>query len=318
MTALRHRDQLAVDIERPVLVIGVGRSGTSLLQSMLNAHPDLCFPPETHFFRRYVAPRNPGAPWSAREMQRLEERLAGDEDFARAGIAPAELCADPLSAEGPAGVFRALLRRTADAQGKSRVGDKDPKNIDSLRALRRAFPRGLLLHVIRDPRDVLLSRTKAAWSANRPWWMHPLIYREQMRSGRALGRELFGDAYMEIHYEELIGAPEQTLRRICDHIGLSWNPSMLSFGDSAAQLVDPGELSWKRETLGPLLTNNSGKWREGLSRMQIAYTEEICRETFGEFDYESAQPRHLSLRALCPLLRTATALAYDIKNNKRS
>ena len=55
MSASSQCERLRVDLERPVLVCGIGRSGTSLLQSMLNAHHDLCFPPETHFFRRFVA-----------------------------------------------------------------------------------------------------------------------------------------------------------------------------------------------------------------------------------------------------------------------
>jgi len=316
MRALAKRKALEVDLERPILIIGVGRSGTSLLQSMLNAHPELCFPPETHFFRRYVAPLAEDKTWTTRDRRRLAQRLSKDQSFARAGIVPRELLDAPESAGGPAGIFRALLRHTALLQGKSRVGDKDPKNIDSLRSLRRVFPGAFVIHMIRDPRDVLLSRTKAAWSAHRPWWVHPLIYREQMRRGRSLGEELFGERYIELRYEELIAAPQASLRRICERVDLSWTPAMLQFGDSAARLVDPREMSWKSETLGPLLTHNSGKWREGLSRWQTAYTEEICAETFEAFGYVRAQPARVSLRALAFCMRGAMSFAYDLKHGE--
>ena len=302
-----------VDLERPVVIVGVGRSGTSLLQSMLNAHPELGFPPETHFFRRYVAPHRPGAFWTEADRARLLESLREDEDFARAGVDADELFTDPRCAAGPAGAFRALLERCALARGKPRVGDKDPKNIDSLPALHSYFPGARVIHVVRDPRDVLLSRTKAAWSAHRPWWVHPLIYREQIQRGRRLGADLFGEAYMELRYEDLITEPEAQLRRICEHADLFWTPAMLNFGDSARELVDERELSWKRETFGPLLANNSGKWRDGLSQRQVAYTESTCAETFKEFGYERSTTDSTGLGTLSEVLATAMGWAYERK-----
>ena len=76
----------AVDVERPVVICGVGRSGTSLLQSMLNAHPELCFPPETHVFRRYVANAAARRRYESLGPLALQAALQADADFARAGI----------------------------------------------------------------------------------------------------------------------------------------------------------------------------------------------------------------------------------------
>jgi len=276
---------------------------------MLNAHPRLCFPPETHFYRRYVAGFR--GPWDAAARRRLGEDLEADEDFARAGLEAAELLDDPRGVEGPAGLFRALLEGVATRAGKTRIGDKDPRNIDALEGLQRHFPRGYVLHLIRDPRDVLVSRMKAAWSAGRPWFVHPLIYSEQLRRGREEGRRLFGDRYLELHYEALIDAPEATLRRVCEHVDLPFDRAVLSFASSAAELVDPREMSWKKETLGPLLSGNSGKWRDELSPWQVAYTEGVCREAFEGLGYRRSRGTRASLRALAPLLRGAMHWAYD-------
>lgn len=298
-----------VDLERPVFVCGVGRSGTSLLQSMLNAHPELCFPPETHFFRRHVM--GASGPWDAAARESLRAKLEVDEDFARAGVLPEDLLEDPLADEGPGGLFRSLLGRVATRHSKTRIGDKDPKNIECLPQLAMEFPRAFVLHVIRDPRDVLASRMKAAWSAARPWYVHPLIYAEQLRRGRLEGLAAFGCRYLELHYEELIGEPEATLQRVCEHIALTWDPSMLEFGSSAAELVDSREMSWKRETLGPLLSNNSGKWREALTPWQVAYTEAICAEAFDALGYERCKPVGLGLAGAAPLARHAMTWAYN-------
>lgn len=305
-----------IDLDRPVLICGVGRSGTSLLHSMMNAHPELCFPPETHFFRRYVARGRLGPDWDEAQRLRLLAHLQADEDFGRVGIAPEQLLADRLADEGPAGVFRALLREVAQRASKSRVGDKDPKNIDSLHALHAAFPDAYVIHVIRDPRDVLLSRMRAAWSASRPWWMHPLIYREQIKRGKRHGRELFGERYLELRYEDLISDAEAQLRRVCEHVDLEFDLAMLSFGESAAELVDAKEMSWKRETLGPLLSANTGKWRGTLSPAQVAYCEEICREAFLEHDYERSLPARTLLHLLATGLHDASSLVYDMKTRR--
>jgi len=283
------------DLARPVLVCGVGRSGTSLLHSMLNAHPALAFPPETHFFRRYVVPQRTRARLERGTVEALAETLSSDQDFLRAGVTPA----DALEGEHDGAldlvrVFKRVLGSNAARQGKHRVGDKDPRNIDHLATLAVAFPYGLLLHVIRDPREVLLSRTRAAWANGRPWWQHALLVEDQLRCGRALGPRLFGARYMEVHYEALVVQPEATLRAVARHIGVDFSTDMLEFRASAASLVDSRERSWKQETLGPLLAGNTEKWRGGLSSAQIQFVERVSREAFDRAGYR---------RSLCPDLK---------------
>lgn len=295
----------AVDLDRPVLVCGVGRSGTSLLQSMLNAHPELAFPPETHFFRRHVMPGELDA-WGGPEREALRQRLADDPDFARAAVDPAVV----LAAHSPLGGFRALLAEVARVQGKQRVGDKDPRSIDCLPELARAFPEAHVVHVVRDPRDVLVSRMKAAWSAHRPWWVHPLIQAEQLRRGRTEGPACFGERYLEVRYEALIASPDFELRRVCRHLELDFAPAMLDFGASARSLVDARELSWKKETLGPLLAGNAGKWRAALTPFQVAWTEAVCAESFDELGYRRADGGSALLDAAAAVGRAAMRRAY--------
>lgn len=286
----------AIDVERPVLVCGVGRSGTSLLQSMLGAHPDLSLPPETHFFRRYVVKARLRESLELAGAEAFAATLGEDEDFARAGIAPEELL------EGAPGrsigerldlvkLYARLLELWAARDGKTRVGDKDPRNLDFLPELRAAFPRALVLHIVRDPRAVVDSRTRAEWSKDRPWWAHALLAQDQLRRGRRVGAELFGDAYLEVRYESLLAAPEAELTRVCEHIGLEFDAAMLDFGETARRLVKGAEMSWKKETLGPLLTGNAEKWRERLEPRQVAFIEAVCTEAFDTLGYERSAAR---------------------------
>lgn len=296
-----------VDLDRVVFVCGVGRSGTSLLQSMLNAHPDLALPPETHVFRRYVAPTRTRRAHAAMTVAGLAGVLERDPDFARAGIAAADVLeGERDGAIDLARVHGRLLRAWAAREGKARVGDKDPRNLDFLPELARAYPRAYAVHIVRDPRAVVQSRTKAAWSARRPWWSHALIAQEQLRRGRRAGAEHFGERYLEVRYESLVADPAEELARIAEHIDVPYDGAMLDFGASARSLVGDDEMSWKKETLGPLLPGNVDKWRGALEPAQVRFIEGVCEEAIARLGYDRSARRpaapvratHFGLRTL--------------------
>ena len=111
-----------IDVERPLLVCGVGRSGTSLLQAMLAAHPDVAFPPETRFFRRYVAHRGARRAHEAAGARAFATLLRDDAEFARTGIDASELLVGEDDGLDLARVHRSLLRACAHRVGATRVG----------------------------------------------------------------------------------------------------------------------------------------------------------------------------------------------------
>lgn len=283
------------DAHRPVIIIGVGRSGTSLFQSMLHAHPEVTFLPETQFFRKYVARPISRWRWQRKGAVAFTDELNKDAAFGRAEIDPHCLLRPYIDGERAfklRDVYRRLLtlarRRTA---GTQIAGDKDPRIIDYLTALRAALSTARVLHVIRDPRDVLASRMRAAWSADRAWWLHVLIYRAQLTTGRRAGRRLFGSAYREVLYERLLEDPESELRDICNFLGIQFKPGMLQFQEAARDLVDDSESSWKSNTMRPILRNNRNKWREALTSRQVMWVEQICTDPFRTLPYTRLGPQ---------------------------
>lgn len=316
----------------PVIVCGVGRSGTSLLQSMLAAHPRLCLPPETHFFRAYVAPGRVRRELEAAGAEALAARLDADSHYARAGIPPRELLAPWLPPAAPAGgesaarlaaampplrldaAYRRLLEEYAarEHQGAQPVvvGDKDPKNIEFLPALHAAYPRARVLHIVRDPRAVLASRMDAAWSKSRPWAVHPLVQAAQWARGRRLGAALYGPRWLELRYEDLLADPEAVLRRVCAHLELDFDAAMLDFGGAARRLVDRSEESWKKDTFGPLQSGHADKWRARLRPGQAAWAEAACRRLMRTHGY--AAEAGAARRALLALPALAAAAAFRL------
>lgn len=298
----------------PIFVVGVGRSGTSLVQSVLNAHPQIAVSPETHFIRKYALPdKNLG-------VAELLELLEADEDFSRGGISASDVLKpfleDASKKPSPALVYERYLSLYQEKEGKPVVGDKDPRLIDSLPSLQRMFPSAYVLHVVRDPRDVVLSRMKAAWSSGRPWWQHALVSAAQFRLGRKDGQRRYRDRYMEVRYEDVLSRPEEEFARICKWMGVAFAPEMLDFSAAAEKLVDQRELSWKQETLGPLLRKNTGKWKAELEPSQACLIEEVCREAMNTGPYLRSprdQIRYKSGRhVLCSCLRLLAFLGYPV------
>lgn len=255
---------------------------------MLHAHPRISFLPETHFFRRYVGPTLRRLRTRTEGAESLHRSLAEDREFGRSEIAPDELLApflDGTASFRPPEVYRRLLRIHARRVDGAIVGDKDPRLIDFFPEIDRFVPKARVIHVVRDPRDVLLSRREAAWSRGRSDWSHILAYHAQMKRAIRTGPGLLGRRYMEVHYEELLQQPETVLSRLCEFVGISFDPAMLSFGEGANDLVGEDEWQWKKETTGPLMQDNMRKWKGELSERTRRLVEETCIVPFPELGY---------------------------------
>ena len=269
-----------------VFIVGVGRSGTSLLQSMFAAHSAVAFLPETAFVRLMVAKKKLQNLHSKSGESGVIEFLSGDKNFARTGLDAADLVCIALKRSETLDVaFYLAMQNAIMERCHSWIGDKDPRAIEYIPLLKVIVPDSHVIHICRDPRDILVSKKKAKWSRRGHVWKHIFANRVQMRIGRSQGRMLFGDRYHELRYEDLLEDPEGVLRRLCSNIGIRFEAKMLYFGDAAKKLVSKEELSWKKETLGPLLSKNSGKWRMELKAEEIRLTERCCAETMEDDGY---------------------------------
>ena len=295
----------------PIFIVGVGRSGTSLVQSMLAAHSQLAFPPETQFLRRYVGRGQLARRYLRGGVAAVGATLEADDRIGRLGLDLDQVLSRyrdgaPFS---EADLYETLLTGYARACSKPRVGDKDPRAVEFLPLMAQHWPAAHVVHVVRDPRDVLASKKKAAWSRHRWSVTHGFVNRVQLRAGRRSGPRWYGARYHEVAYEELIADPEATLRRLTERLGAPYEEGMLEFGDAARSLVSSEELPWKRETLGPLLTENSGKWIHELAPWEAALAVEACREGVrtvnGDGQAPAGLPRaqRLGVRLLALLLR---------------
>ena len=274
-------------------IVGVGRSGTSLIMSMMNAHPDIVLTPETHFIGQYVVSH------PLITASDLKEKLVDDYRFQRLGISYETVDKIIATLRGEfsvAGFYKSILEYYASQKDVLIIGDKAPKNIEYLPTIRYLFPDTYIIHIIRDPRDVYLSRTQAKWSSIYSDTAHYVAYRSQYELGCHLGSKYFGDRYYEIHYEDLLSDPGFELRSICNWLGVSFDAGMLNYSRSARELMSPEEEDWKKETLEPLIKDNKNKWKVELRPEKVWVIEAACSPTFLDGYYErSTTPNRINI-----------------------
>jgi tetratricopeptide (TPR) repeat protein len=227
----------------PLFVVAFPRSGTTLLEQCLDAHPGLCAMDEQPFLQKAI------------------------EDLQGQGALYPERLAN-LSAAQLQVVRRRYFERVAGRvrlQPGQRLVDKNPLNLLRLPAIKRLFPDATVLLVQRHPCDVLLS-----------CYMQPFRAPEFARLCRSLDtlaaaydkafrffyeqQALLGSTVIELRYETLTQGLEADTRRICEAVGLPWHAGML---DPAAHALKKGYISTPsyHQVVQPLNRKAVDRWR---------------------------------------------------------
>jgi Sulfotransferase family len=294
MTAAAAR---AADDHVPApFIVGVPRSGTTLLRLMLDSHPELTIPPETHFLPRVIRACRQGS-----RPERIANVVARHRRWEDFGIERDEYLArlrktKPLEA-GPA--IRAFYALYAERQGKPRWGDKTPGYAIKMRRIQRALPEARFIHLIRDGRDVVLSQAR---KSQRPLPLDVAAKRWKRRV-IATRKRSDGVRYTELRYEDLVTDPEASLRRVCELIELPYEASMLDYHEHAAQRLREidRELPAKRghprleaeprlaaheRAYGPPEPERASAWRTEMDDADRAAVEEVAGDLLAELGYE--------------------------------
>lgn len=222
----------------PVFVVGCPRSGTTLVQTMLDSHPRLSVIYEADCLVDIpLGLRSSQA--NASEALRLAEAHPNIRtDGFDAGTARAA-CRE-LGITDAAGAMRVLAASKALAQGKRRWGNKTPKALLHLAELAVVYPDAQFIHVIRDGRD---SASSQARLGHRSLVESALLWRGGMRTGRRAGSRLGPDRYLEVRLEELLSSPEDQMRRMCVFLGEDFDWSLPHFHTTARDRIPPSALS---------------------------------------------------------------------------
>jgi len=278
----------------PLLVLGVRRSGTTLLRVMLDRHSELALPDESYFVPqladRHRGEIDPDA--FADDLRRLPTLREWDVpvDEVRARLRPGMRTGEAIGA-----VYEVYAAR----HGKRRWGDKTPMYMQRLGLLERLFPDALYVHLVRDGRDAAISFLAMPAGIVTETWAHPrdatgfaCQWRAEVTAARKLGARAGPGRYLELRYEELVAEPERELRRICDFAALAFEPEMLGYAGEVDVSSKPHQQSLKRPPTAGLRD-----WRTQMAPADVAAFEEVAGDVLRDLGYETSRPPTLSGRS---------------------
>jgi tetratricopeptide (TPR) repeat protein len=213
--AARPKAQATTDL--PVLIVGMPRSGTSLVEQIIAAHP-LAF--------------GAGELEELRYAEGMLIDLTGEPGVADALGAMTQAHAETLGAW-----YQERLRNHAQAAGEDlasirRITDKMPPNFQLLGLAAHIVPGARIIHCVRDPIDTCLSCFFQAFGdgygfATRLEWLGH--YHRQYQRLMDHWRTNLSCEILEVRYEDVVANAEEMSRKIIAHCGLEWDPAVLNF-----------------------------------------------------------------------------------------
>jgi hypothetical protein len=275
-----------------LFVVGCPRSGTTLLQRLLDAHPQLAVIDETRWIDRWFAEPKGVTP-EGFATQTLVSNLLEFPRFARLGLRRQEL--EGLVNGGGHVSYPAFVSGIFDLYGKSQgkplVGDKTPRYLRSIPMLHEFFPDAKFVHLIRDGRSTCLSvlnwqkasklsRTFPTWNEE-PVATAALWWEWQVRLGLEAGSSLGPRLYREVRYERLVADPAASCRELCSFLGLVYDEAMLRFHEGRRR--DDAGLDAKKAWLPP--TPGLRDWGAEMSEEEIARFQAAAGGLLRELGY---------------------------------
>ena len=243
-----------------VFVVGCPRSGTTLLQRMLNAHPQLAVANDTHFIIRIAQCEGLNA-----KMELTPNHVKSVyqyKRFHRFGLTKEQVIQAAQNVKTYPEFISKLYKTYAQLQGKLYAGEKTPDYVKHITFLHKLVPKARFIHIIRDGREVALSTLQWSNRTKGPakldlWQKSPIAvcalwWSWQVESGLQQGRALGDNLYKEIHYQQLVSQPQQTMQQLARFLDLPYSPDMVDFhlGKTKSEQGLSAKSAWLPPTKG--------------------------------------------------------------------
>lgn len=221
---------------RPIFIVGSPRSGTTLMRSILDAHPHIFCPA-----------------WETGLFVHMDALMNGDllkvmkDEGAKFPVSRADLI------DWVRRVALDLIGQFGKQSGKQRWAEKTPAHVHHMELIHEVFPDAQFIHMIRCGSDVVKSLQNMSWAPRRIRWSIN-TWVESVRVGREVGARLSAEQYTEVRYEKLLQEPQEVLKGLCEFLKEPFAAQMLEFHQ-------PEKNSWKTRRQ-PLQSKPMNKYSE--------------------------------------------------------
>lgn len=270
----------------PIFIFGSARSGTSLLSRIINSHPRISVPFESHLYDTFY-------PWLkyygdlnlSKNRERLVDDILSIECMRDWSPRPDRECVlAAVSQNNFAGIVDGLIRSWSISQGKKRWGEKTPAHAFFWREILNDFPNCKVIHIVRDGRDSSLSLKNARFGPKHYYhlaqaWVKYLQVIENLKS------RIDSSSFYEVRYEDLLSNTDTKSREICDFLEEDFSEEMLSFYTNNNPY--PTDKDNLKNLAKPIISSNSNKWKSSMSPRDMRIFESVAGPYLEAYGYET-------------------------------
>ena len=274
------KSRFDIDIE-PIFIIGSGRTGTTLLRSMLVASGQISIPPETQnihsLANKFLAYH--GLNWDDLSRLVLADFESHHNFFMwEINLAPLYQTIIDLPKENRslAKIIDSIyMYYTAQKFPEAKPwGDQSRIYTYHIPHILNVFPNARFVHILRDGRDVVASMVER----NGGGYLEEAVYRwkKSIQLIEAYKGGLLKNRIIEFRYEDLVNDPEHVLRNLTNQIDLNFSTLMLDYW-KLPSTVEHKHKSFHKNLSKPIFSSSVGRWKNRLTNAQIEYVEKNLR-----------------------------------------
>ncbi len=274
-------------IDQVVFIGGCGRSGTTMLGSILGGHKDCIATPESQFKTTEINELIKAL--SEKKYSQIISLLEGNFRFNFWKIKLKK--EDLFEVKDIHGLFDVLISLYSTQDEGSVWIDHTPVNIREGITLNKVFKKCKFIHIVRDGRAVFSSVKDLDWGPNSvyagaKWWVESISY--------GLALELCKDVeVLRVRYEDLVLNSESELERICDFIGIKYSQGC--FGNKVFKVPAYTINQHSSVGLSPV-RNKVDNWKGNLTNRQIEVFEYVTSDMLSYFGYEKNSKENIPLK----------------------
>jgi hypothetical protein len=276
-------------IQNRVFIVGCPRSGTTLLQGLLTAHPKIISFPESHFFSSLIIPKwshllGIGSPQARQKLDKLISHLA----LKNARKLPEKT----WRVSNYIAYFTALLDNAALAGERSIWIEKSPEHLHQISFIEKHVPNAKFIHIVRNGSDVVASLYDVAAKYQQQWdgpWSIERCVHWWVRDVKTSLKHHSKDNHLVIKYETLVIDTERQLSELCQFLEVDFDSVMLKEYQSTKNQIVKKDEPWKAAVDQNIQNLNSQKFYNLFDESQRDYILKSLKEAFSSQELAEIQ-----------------------------
>ncbi|MCB0464457.1 MAG: sulfotransferase [Aequorivita sp.] len=267
----------------PFFLVGVQRSGTTLLRLMLNSHSQIAIPEEASFLKPLLKPKWVNKKIAGENKKRIIGYLKENEQFRlwNFDATPFFQKLESKISFSLKELIELMYVSYAESENKSIWGDKS-LFFGSMQLLYEMFPGAKFVHIVRDGRDVFYS-----WRKMDPNKSHPSVMALDWKIKHRLIKKSLKiipeQNLYQVRYKDLLNNPQKELRRMCEFLGFEYEDQMINFYETSNKYIGKhhSDLIFKAVD-----KENINKWEKLLSKEEQLIYQIVAKKPLLKYGYK--------------------------------